>query len=225
MGISAKLLQEGVLGLELLLLFMAALYLLPVVANAMPRRRRVRKRIRRVRSRLHIAARLVPAFGLVLVSGMPLVPAHGSPRRKEVRIGSPVGVDGVSPPHPSTRPERLVCTITGERGTRHPAIHRNAPVSQLFPRAGRGRIASIDHGARRRAMLVHPAGKRLGDDNVYEVRQGDNLWDIAERTLGTKDLRRVARYWPKIHRANRDVVGRDPSRIYPGQRLRLPPEA
>jgi nucleoid-associated protein YgaU len=42
--------------------------------------------------------------------------------------------------------------------------------------------------------------------------------------LETKDLRRIARYWPAIHRANRDVVGRDPSRIFPGQRLILPPE-
>lgn len=57
----------------------------------------------------------------------------------------------------------------------------------------------------------------------YTVRRGDTLWSIAEQLLGTDDPGSVARYWPKIHRANRDVIGPDPSLIYPGQVLHLPP--
>jgi hypothetical protein len=57
----------------------------------------------------------------------------------------------------------------------------------------------------------------------YTVRHGDTLWSIAEQWLRTDDLRSVARYWPKIHRANRDVIGPDPSLIHPGQVLHLPP--
>jgi hypothetical protein len=57
----------------------------------------------------------------------------------------------------------------------------------------------------------------------YTVRRGDTLWSIAEQSLRTDDPRSVARYWPKIHRANRDVIGPDPSLIYPGQVLHLPP--
>jgi hypothetical protein len=57
----------------------------------------------------------------------------------------------------------------------------------------------------------------------YTVRDGDMLWSIAEQWLRTDDPRSVARYWPKIHRANRDVIGPDPSLIYPGQVLHLPP--
>jgi hypothetical protein len=57
----------------------------------------------------------------------------------------------------------------------------------------------------------------------HTVRDGDTLWSIAQESLGTDDPRFVARYWPKIHRANRDVIGSDPSLIYPGQVLHLPP--
>jgi nucleoid-associated protein YgaU len=42
--------------------------------------------------------------------------------------------------------------------------------------------------------------------------------------LGTTEARRIARYWPRIHRANRAVIGGDPNLIVPGQVLTLPPE-
>ncbi len=58
----------------------------------------------------------------------------------------------------------------------------------------------------------------------YTVRPGDSLWDIAEMKLDTAEARRIARYWPRIHRANRDVIGGDPNLIFPGQVLTLPPE-
>ena len=57
----------------------------------------------------------------------------------------------------------------------------------------------------------------------YTVRDDDTLWSIAEQSLRTPDAASVARYWPKIHKANRDVIGPDPSLIYPGQVLHLPP--
>jgi nucleoid-associated protein YgaU len=65
-------------------------------------------------------------------------------------------------------------------------------------------------------------GASAGDR--YTVRPGDSLWDIAEMKLGTTEARRIARYWPRIHRANRDVIGGDPNLIVPGQVLALPPE-
>jgi nucleoid-associated protein YgaU len=56
------------------------------------------------------------------------------------------------------------------------------------------------------------------------VERGDTLWDIAAQVLATSDRARIARYWPELHRANRDVIGANPSLIFPGQILRLPPE-
>jgi nucleoid-associated protein YgaU len=76
-------------------------------------------------------------------------------------------------------------------------------------------------------MARHPAGRDLEDGGAhpaekYTVQAGDTLWDIAERVLDRDDVRAIARYWPKIHRANRQVLGADPNRLTPGQVLLLP---
>jgi hypothetical protein len=75
--------------------------------------------------------------------------------------------------------------------------------------------SSTRHSSAHRCARAHTRGS-------YTVRHGDTLWSIAEQSLRTDDPRSVARYWPKIHRANRDVIGPDPSLIYPGQVLHLP---
>lgn len=49
----------------------------------------------------------------------------------------------------------------------------------------------------------------------HTVVKGDNLWKIAEKTLGNG-----ARY-PEIFEANRPMLS-DPDKIYPGQMLRIP---
>ncbi|MFL5383510.1 MAG: LysM peptidoglycan-binding domain-containing protein [Longimicrobiaceae bacterium] len=51
---------------------------------------------------------------------------------------------------------------------------------------------------------------------VHVVRPGDTLWDLARQYLADPFL------WPDIFRLNTDVV-RDPARIYPNERLVLPP--
>jgi nucleoid-associated protein YgaU len=56
------------------------------------------------------------------------------------------------------------------------------------------------------------------------VVPGDTLWDIAAEVLETDDQRAIARYWPRIHKENLDIVGRDPNLIRPGQVLALPPK-
>ncbi len=63
--------------------------------------------------------------------------------------------------------------------------------------------------------------------STYEVRGGDSLWCIAATTLARRTGEPptsgdVARFWPKIHQVNRDVIGDDPDLILPGQRLTIP---
>jgi nucleoid-associated protein YgaU len=55
------------------------------------------------------------------------------------------------------------------------------------------------------------------------VRRGDTLWDIAARHLGpaATDLE-IAQAWPRWFAANRAVLGPDPDRLHPGQRLTPP---
>lgn len=54
------------------------------------------------------------------------------------------------------------------------------------------------------------------EGRVHVVRRGDTLWDLARQYLSDPFL------WPDIFRLNTDVV-RDPARIYPNERLVLPP--
>jgi nucleoid-associated protein YgaU len=51
---------------------------------------------------------------------------------------------------------------------------------------------------------------------IYEVVKGDSLSKIAKREYGD------ANKWPRIFEANRDVL-KDPDKIYPGQKLKIPP--
>ena len=52
---------------------------------------------------------------------------------------------------------------------------------------------------------------------VYTVVAGDSLSKIATREYGT------ANDWNRIYEANRDVL-KDPDKIYPGQKLKIPPK-
>lgn len=51
---------------------------------------------------------------------------------------------------------------------------------------------------------------------VYEVVSGDSLSKIAKREYGN------ANDWKRIYEANRDIL-KDPDKIYPGQKLKIPP--
>ena len=53
---------------------------------------------------------------------------------------------------------------------------------------------------------------------THVVRAGDSLWSIAAQRVGDATL------WPVLYRANRDQIV-DPSLLYPGQRLSIPPAA
>ncbi|MFD4031535.1 transglycosylase family protein [Streptomyces sp. NPDC058637] len=70
-----------------------------------------------------------------------------------------------------------------------------------------GRHASRgDSGARE--------GAETGADGTYTVREGDNLWSIA-------DARELPGGWPALYAANKVELGSDPDLILPGQSLDL----
>ena len=53
---------------------------------------------------------------------------------------------------------------------------------------------------------------------TYEVKSGDSLSRIAKRVYGD------AQAWKKIFEANTDII-KDPDKIYPGQKLKIPAKA
>lgn len=55
------------------------------------------------------------------------------------------------------------------------------------------------------------------------VRPGDSLWSISREQLPAgAGNQAVAASWPRWYAANRSVIGADPNRLFPGQRLRPP---
>ena len=53
---------------------------------------------------------------------------------------------------------------------------------------------------------------------IYEVKKGDSLSKIAKAEYGD------AKAWKRIFEANKDIL-KDPDKIYPGQKLKIPPKA
>ena len=128
----------------------------------------------------------------------------------------------------------------------HPALHgrrrsSGEPPELLFP-SHTGRVPARARAAAGTPLQTYPGGPRSSDvgslgpeaespatqppcaGREYRVRPGETLWSIAGSVLATTDPRRIARYWPRIHRANRALIGSTPDLIRPGWLLRLPPE-
>lgn len=86
-------------------------------------------------------------------------------------------------------------------------------------RAGRWLVAAVwlplaGAGAAQE-VSSSPAQGDASASRVHEVRAGDTLWSIAAHNLGDPTL------WAALYHANRDQI-KDPTRVYPGQRLAIP---
>jgi hypothetical protein len=117
------------------------------------------------------------------------------------------GDDGSSPPRPSRR-----AGAAADAGRASAAGGSRAPRDTVIPSPADA------------APAIAGEADRSPERKQWRVNRGDTLWDIAAQVLATSDRARIARYWPAIHRANRDVLGANPSLIFPGQILRLPAE-
>lgn len=128
---------------------------------------------------------------------------------------------GVEVEPPWTRSD-TTSTVTERVEARpvHRAIHSSGDASggSLFERWSGTTPRPTKDGARvARTPAPRPAW--------HAVLPGETLWSIAADRLRTDDVRRIARYWPRIHRANRDEIGSNPDLLFPGQVLELPPES
>ncbi len=66
------------------------------------------------------------------------------------------------------------------------------------------------------ARTVSGGAGGSGSGNTYTVKKGDCLWSIARKFYGS------GAQYTRIYEANRNVIGGNPSRIYPGQVLTIP---
>lgn len=209
----------------------------------------VRIRIRRPIPRPHLTGPFIARLLPVLTFSTSFVSSAGAKERLRV---PPSLVAHSSPAPPWSEPSGYTPSRPLARSgapSVHPAIHPQQRAGRgmlaLFPRAARrGGGASKGlpkllliprsshlHDEREASMAHHPAGSaRHGIEQPsplgsHVVRRGETLWGIAASELATDDERRIARYWPRIHHANRAVIGSNPNLIRPGQVLTLPREA
>jgi resuscitation-promoting factor RpfA len=87
-------------------------------------------------------------------------------------------------------------------------------------------LPSVDRPASTGPLV--PDRPAAGPRSPVVVRPGDSLWAIASRRLAgdpradRPSVGEVAREWPRWYRANRALIGPDPDRLAPGQRLHPP---
>ena len=56
------------------------------------------------------------------------------------------------------------------------------------------------------------------EEQYYVIEKGDTLWAIAKKFLGDGNQ------WPELFEANKEVII-DPDKIFPGQKIRIPPKS
>lgn len=77
-------------------------------------------------------------------------------------------------------------------------------------------IRKVDTSKKKPPAKSRPTKPKPTPQKTYVVKRGDCLWTISKRMYGN------ATVWRKIYNANIKVIGKNPNRIYPGQKLVIP---
>jgi nucleoid-associated protein YgaU len=183
---------------------------------------------RAARGSRYLADRYAPAalrrgvavlLGAALLSGVS--PAHASPPPRPIAASAMAAALDPGWAPTSTQPSSRSLDPSWHPAGRGPSAEDTWPAADT-----NGPAASSD---RRQPELDPqwgpPSRRRPGalPETAMTVRPGDTLWDIAARHLGPAATdQEIAHTWPRWFAANRAVIGPDPDRLRPGQRLTPP---
>ena len=144
------------------------------------------------------------ALGLAAVAGVAPGAAAASPPVVMLAPAPPPDPTFAPLPDPGWAPPDTPFTGRSAGWVPHPPVVRAQPDVRVLSPAPR-------------------VGPVLDAPHEVVVQRGDSLWGIAARHLGpdASDAE-IARAWPAWFEANRHVVGDDPDRLRPGQRLQAP---
>lgn len=102
--------------------------------------------------------------------------------------------------------------VDGGKVTLNGAVNSRAEMEKIILVVGNTKgVAQVENN------LIAPDHDPAQPSGLYIVEEGDTLWKIAEAHYGAGQ---GARY-TEIFEANRPML-KDPDKIYPGQRLRIP---
>lgn len=92
----------------------------------------------------------------------------------------------------------------------------------LAPHSAPATVPQVDRiDLDRGGLPANPATPSPSSTNIYVVRTGDTLWDIAAAQLDEPNNLEIAKAWKAVWQANRVTVGEDPGHIFPGELLDL----
>jgi len=131
--------------------------------------------------------------------------------RSSTEVAPSDGDDKIAAAAPESKP-------VPRAGTTEPPGERSVAPRQEHVQTSRASAKAHVVKSRRHAAKArhrHRKAARLRHARMHVVRRGETLWSISRRYLGDGTRYRV------IYRANRGKI-RNPHRICPGQRLRLP---
>lgn len=102
--------------------------------------------------------------------------------------------------------------VDGGKVTLNGAANSRAELEKIVLTIGNSKgVAQVENN------LIAPDADPEAPSGIHVVEEGDTLWKIAEAHYGAG---KGARY-QEIFEANRPML-KDPDKIYPGQRLRIP---
>jgi hypothetical protein len=162
-------------------------------------------------------------LGVALVTAATGVLAAGPAAADPGRGAGPFDRPAVTLVTPSRHP--AAPRATPYPAPSHPAARTGVPVAPPLDRPAAPPAAPLVATTDPFVPVPGPAPRPVPDGAVV-VHRGDTLWDIAARHLGPGATpAAIAAEWPRWYAANRAVIGPDPDRILPGQRLAAPGSA
>lgn len=154
--------------------------------------------------------------------------AHSAPRPATAAgVGSPAGaVSAAAPTASDTLLERPAADLAPQVAASSAASLLDRPSAGATAREVPDKPWTPQRPAPRPVDASTVTGRvrpELSTPEDVVVRRGDTLWSIAARHLGaTASPHAVDTEWRRWWHANRHTVGRDPSRLRPGQLLNPP---
>jgi LysM repeat protein len=179
-----------------------------------------------------LALSVVATVAGVAVGGAALAGPAPSPPPVVATVASPASPPGTVIAGPGAPPGVLVFPGMAPAAATSPGTPPSPGLTVPLPSPGPAVVATTATPAEDPGSGSPAPSVASSPSDLHVVVAGDNLWSIAEETLGASTGEplnqlgdaRIAAYWTAVVRVNRPHLrSGNPSLIYPGESVSLPP--